>query len=118
MEQARLTPIWKPAVPQAQDQLFLTERGYPLTTNSLTLLFARLNRRAGLRTRPTCPSMLRDTSAIRFLQAGGELAALQKQLGMAGVGSVRRYQRFCDEQRRMEAGIQAPSETSHTSAVS
>lgn len=108
--QARLTPAWEPVVPEARDRLLLTEQRRPLTKNGLTLLFARLSQRAGFTRAPVCPSMLRDTYAVRFLQAGGELSALQEQLGVADLTSVKRYQRFCDEQRREEQGIQACSE--------
>ena len=99
LDQARLTPAWEPAVPEARDQLLLTERRQSLTNNSLTLLFKRLSQRAGFTRTPICPSMLRDTYAIRFLQAGGELAVLQKQLGVAGLASVKRYQHFCEQQK-------------------
>ena len=111
LEQARLTPAWASVVPEAQDLLLLTEQRHPLTKNSLTLLFLRLSQRAGFASEPICPSMLRDTSAIRFLQAGGELAALQGQLGVACLSSVKRYQHFC-EQRRQEQEIQTCSEES------
>jgi len=110
LEHARLTPAWSPATPEAQEPLLLTELRSPLTKNSLTLLFLRLNQRAGFTTRPICPSMLRDTYAIRFLQAGGDLALLQEQLGVADSASLRRYQRFCDGQRRAEAGVQVGPE--------
>jgi site-specific recombinase XerD len=111
LEQARLTPAWEPVVPEARDRLLLTERRRPLTKNSITLLFLRLSQRAGFAREPICPSMLRDTYAIRFLRTGGELAALQEQLGVADLASVRRYQHFC-EQRRQEQEIQACSEES------
>ncbi len=88
LEQARLTPAWTSVVPEARDLLLLTERRHPLTKNSLTLLFLRLSQRAGFAREPICPSMLRDTYAIRFLRAGGELAALQEQLGVADLASV------------------------------
>jgi integrase/recombinase XerD len=110
LKHARFSPAWKPAVPEAQEVLFLTELRQPLTKNSLTLLFVRLNQRAGFTTKPICPSMLRDTYAIRFLQAGGELPVLQDQLGLADPASVRRYQRFCDEQRKAEPGAWASFE--------
>jgi site-specific recombinase XerD len=97
--------------PEARDQLLLTEQRRPLTKNSLTLLFVRLSQRAGLTRTPICPSMLRDTYAIRFLQAGEKLAVLQKQLGVADLVSVKRYQRFC-EQRSEEREAQACSEAS------
>jgi site-specific recombinase XerD len=106
LEQARLTPAWKPEVREAQEAFLLTEFRRSLTKNCLTLLFERLNQRAGLSRTPICPSMLRETYAIRFLQAGGELAALQEQLGVAGLASVRRYQRFCEEHRREEQQAQ------------
>lgn len=55
--------------------------------------------------------MLRDTYAIRFLQAGGGLAALQQQPGVADLVSVKRYQHFC-EQRCQEPEAQLCSEES------
>ncbi|HEX6484783.1 MAG TPA: tyrosine-type recombinase/integrase, partial [Ktedonobacteraceae bacterium] len=105
VDQARLTPAWEPAVPEARDRLLLTERRRPLTKNSLTLLFLRLSQRAGFTRKPVCPSMLRDTYAIRFLQAGGALVALQEQLGVADLASVKRYQHCC-EQRGQEREAQ------------
>jgi site-specific recombinase XerD len=107
LEQARLTPAWSPATPEAQETLLLTELRHPLTKNSLTLLFMRLSQRAGFTTKPISPSMLRDTYGIRFLQAGGELSVLQEQLGLADPASIRRYRRFCEEQRREVQGAQA-----------
>lgn len=98
LDSCHLTSTWEPAVPEARDRLLLTERGRPLTRNSLTLFFQRLNQRAGFTRTPTRPSMLRDTYAVRFLQAGGEPSALQKQLGVADRASSSPYQRFCDEQ--------------------
>jgi site-specific recombinase XerD len=97
LDQARLTPKWEPAVPEARDRLLLTERRHPLTKNSLTLLFRRLSQRAGFSRTPICPSMLRDTYAIRFVKAGGEWAALQEQLGVSGLASVKRYQHCCEQ---------------------
>ena len=54
LDQARLTPAWEPAVPEAQDRLLLTEWLHPLTRNSLTLLFKRLSQRAGFTRTPIC----------------------------------------------------------------
>jgi site-specific recombinase XerD len=109
LDQARLTLAWEPEMPEARDRLLLTERRHPLTKNGLNLLFKRLSLRAGFTRTPICP--LRDTYAMRFLQTGGELAALQEQLGVADLASVKRYQHFC-EQRRQEQEIQACSEES------
>jgi len=111
LDQARLTPAWEPAVPEAQDRLLLSERRHPLTKNTLTLLFKRLSQRAGFSRTPICPSMLRDTYAIRFLQAGGGLTALREQLGVACLSSVKRYQHCC-ERRKEEREAQACPEGS------
>jgi site-specific recombinase XerD len=111
LDQARLTPAWEPALPEAQDLLLLTERRRPLTKNSLTLLFKRLSQRAGFTRAPICPSMLRDTYAIRFVQAGGGLSALREQLGVAALASVKRYQ-HCGQQYGQEREAQAYSEKS------
>ncbi len=43
------------------DHLFLSEWYRPLTSNSLTLLFDRLWKRAGISDKPVSPSVLRDT---------------------------------------------------------
>src|SRR5438067_7341976 len=114
LDQARLTPAWEPAVPEARDRLLLTERRHPLTKNSLTLLFRRLSRRAGFTRTPICPSMLRDTYAIRFLQAGGGLAALREQLGVACLASVKRYQHCCEQRKEQRQAQACPGESMPT----
>ena len=91
LDQARLTSTWKLAAPEAQDVLFLTEQRRPLTKNSLEGFFRRLNQRAGFIKAPISPSMIRDTYAIRFLQAGDTLVILQQQLGVTDPASVKRY---------------------------
>jgi len=55
--------------------------------------------------------MLRDTYVIRYLQAGGRLAALREQLGVADLASVKRYQHFC-ERRKEERWAQVCPEGS------
>jgi len=97
LDQARLTSAWEPTKLEAHDRLLLTERRHPLTTNSLTLLLKRLSQRAGFIRTPICPSMLRDTYAIRFVQAGGGPAALPEQLGVAALASVKQYQHSCGQ---------------------
>src|SRR5258707_1300672 len=44
-------------------------------------------------------SMLRDTYAVRYLQAGGDSRALQDLLGLEDVASVKRYQHLSDQLR-------------------
>jgi len=97
LDQARLTTAWEPAVSEAQGLLLLTEGRHPLTRNCLTLLLKRLSQRAGFTRTPICPSMLRDTYAIRFVQAGGGLAVLREQLGVAALASMKRYQYGCQQ---------------------
>lgn len=106
LEQARLTPAWKSASAEAQEALLLTEVLHPLTTNSLTLLFGRLNQRAGLTTKPINPSMLRGTDAVHFLQAGGDLQVLQEQLDLVDPASIRRYRYFSEDE---QSGSRRPS---------
>jgi site-specific recombinase XerD len=104
-------------VPEARDLLLLTERRHPLTKNSLTLLLNRLSQRAGFTRRPVCPSMLRDTYAIRFVQAGCRLAALREQLGVADLASVKRYQHYCEQlkgKRQVQGCPVEPMPTRHS----
>ena len=114
LDQARLTPAWEPTELEAQDRLLLTERRHPLTRNSLTLLFKRLSQRAGFTRRPICPSMLRDTYAISFMQAGGGPAALQEQLGVAALASVKRYQHCCEQHKEEREAQACPEESMPT----
>jgi hypothetical protein len=81
-----------------------------LTSLSITHMLWERKRERFTRT-PICPSMLRDTYAIRFVQAGGGLAALREQLGVTCLASVKRYQHCC-EQRNEERQAQACPEES------
>jgi site-specific recombinase XerD len=87
------------------DPLFLSEQRGRLTPNALTLLFHRLNRRAGLRDNHIIPSMLRDTFAIRFLQAEGQPKALQRLLGLVESTPIKHYQ---DAARSLPHGFPTP----------
>jgi site-specific recombinase XerD len=97
VEQVRMTLTWTPGRSEDQEILLLTGNRTPLTTNTVTQVFARLNQRAGLAKKSICPSILRETYAIRFLLAGGRLAVLQEQLGVRDSASVKRYERFSPE---------------------
>ena len=77
-----------------EDHLFLSEWYQPLTSNSTTLLFNRLAKRAGISEKPVTPSVLRDTFAVRFLQAGGEPEVLRAILGLRGRVALTRYEHF------------------------
>ena len=65
-----------------QASLFLSEWYHPLTKNAITLLFVRLRKRAGMSDQPVTPSVLRDTFAVRYLEAGGRLESLCEVLGL------------------------------------
>jgi hypothetical protein len=92
-----------------EDHLFLSEWYQPLTDNTLTLLFDRLKKRAGISEKPVSPSVLRDTFAMRYLQAGGELEALRDILGLANVAALKRYERR-SRQKSGEEQQKAPAE--------
>jgi site-specific recombinase XerD len=77
-----------------EDHLFLSEWYEPLTINAITLLFDRLRKRAGIIEKPVSPSVLRDTFAVRFLQAGGTLEALRDLLGLRDLAALKRYARL------------------------
>jgi site-specific recombinase XerD len=74
--------------------LFFSETYRPLTINALTLLFDRLRKRAKMPEEHINPSLLRDTFAVRYLQAGGEPEALRAILGLTGMESVKRYEQI------------------------
>jgi site-specific recombinase XerD len=78
------------------DPLFLSECCKQMTPNLITQLFNRLSMRAGITEQRVTPSMLRETFAVRFLQAGGNLRTLQEQLGLEDAVSVKRYQDYYD----------------------
>jgi site-specific recombinase XerD len=97
-----------------EDHLFLSEWYRPLTSNSLTLLFDRLWKRAGISDKPVSPSVLRDTFAVRFLQAGGELDGLGSVLGLRDKAALKRYAQVSAQKEPAE---EHPSElvpTPHT----
>jgi integrase/recombinase XerD len=75
----------------ASDPLFLSEQRARLTPNVFTLLFQRLCTRAGLEDRRLAPTMLRETFAIRFLQADGPPKALRRLLGLVESTPIKRY---------------------------
>jgi site-specific recombinase XerD len=89
--------------------LFLTETYRPLTKNTLTLLFARLRTRTGLPHVAVRPSSLRDTFAVRYLQAGGNLEALRDLLGHKDLATLKRYTRLSAEKSEHESQ-KAPEE--------
>jgi site-specific recombinase XerD len=73
------------------DTLFASRGKQPLTRNGVTMVFARLRKRAGISDTSMSPQMLRHSFALRYLQAGGNPRGLQALLGYEGMAPVRQY---------------------------
>lgn len=80
-----------------EDHLFLSETRLPFTKNGMTLLFARLKKRAGITGKRVSPHILRHTFAIRYLVGGGDPFSLQELLGHEDMATVKIYMRMNDE---------------------
>ncbi len=81
----------------SEDHLFLTERCRPLTKSGIALLFGRLRKRAGITRKGVNASLLRESFAVRYLQAGGDLCTLWEMLGQKESGSFEHSVRLSDE---------------------
>jgi site-specific recombinase XerD len=79
------------------EPLFLTERHQSLVPNTITLLLARLHQRAGITEQQISPTMLRDTFAVRYLQAGGSPSQLRKALGLDARTPITHYQKLSEQ---------------------
>ena len=81
----------------SSDHLFLSETGRPLTKSGIALLFDRLRKRAGITRKGVGPSLLRESFAVRYLQAGGDLGTLWELLGQKESASFKHSLRLSDE---------------------
>lgn len=79
-----------------EDLLFCSEKRQPLIPNAITQLFRRLRQRAGI-TQQISPTVLRDTFAVWYLQAGGRPSQLRKVLGLDAKTPVVRYQKRSEQ---------------------
>jgi site-specific recombinase XerD len=79
-----------------EDPLFLSDTGRSLTDNGIALLFGRLRKRAGVTRKGVGPSLLRDSFAVRYVQAGGDLCTLRELLGQQESTTVKRYLRMSE----------------------
>ncbi len=80
-----------------EDHLFLSETRTPLTINGVTLLFARLRKRAGITDKRISPHIFRHTFAIRYLVLGNDPFSLQELLGHEDMTTVKNYMHMNDE---------------------
>lgn len=80
-----------------EDHLFLAESRRPLTKNGITLLFARLKKRAGITGKRVSPHIFRHTFAIRYLILGNDPFSLQELLGHEDMTTVKLYMHMNDE---------------------
>jgi len=98
LDQYRLKQVleWKRRR-RGEEPLFVSETGHPLTENGIALLFSRLRRRAGITSKDVNPTLLRESFAVRYLQAGGDLFILRELLGQEESAVVKRALRMSEE---------------------
>jgi integrase/recombinase XerD len=87
-----------------EEPLFLSEAGRRLTDNGITLLFGRLRKRAGITRKDVGASLLRDTFAMQYLQAGGDRFLLWELLGQEESAAVKRSLRRSEEVSLVDSG--------------
>lgn len=97
-----------------EDHLFLAESRRPLTKNGITLLFARLKKRANITGKRVITHIFRHTFAIRYLVLGNDPFSLQELLGHEDMATVRAYMHMNDEtiqaqKRKYSPGDHLPS---------
>ena len=80
-----------------EDHLFLSETRLPLSKNGVTLLFARLRKRAGITDKRISPHIFRHSFAIRYLVLGNDPFSLQELLGHEDMATVKNYMHMNDE---------------------
>ena len=88
--------------------LFLSETGHGLTEHGIVSLFGRLRERARLTREEIGPTLVRDSFAVRYLQAEGDVFTLRDLLGQQESASVKRYLRK-SEKAAMEDQTQKAS---------
>ncbi len=93
-----------------EDHLFLSETRKPLTKNSMTLLFARLKKRAGITGKRISPHIFRHTFAIRYLVLGNDPFSLQALLGHEDMTTVKNYMHMNDQTIQDQKRKYSPSD--------
>jgi site-specific recombinase XerD len=85
----------KPAIGEC-DNLFLSSTGYPITVNTIKLIFSRLAKISGVARLHA--HLCRHTFAINYLLNGGDIFSLQEILGHTTLEMVRHYLHFSSSQ--------------------
>ena len=91
--------LLKKSTGPAPDELFLNQRGKPMTTRDVRRVVARLGV-AALDGRPVWPHLLRHSFATHLLEGGADLRSVQELLGHADVGSTQVYTHVTSERLR------------------
>ena len=76
--------------------LFLSETGQGLTKNGVVSVFGRLRERTGVTREEIGPILVRDSFAVRYLQAGGDVFQLRDLLGQEESVVVKRFLQRCE----------------------
>jgi len=80
-----------------EERLFLSETRTPISINGITLLFARIRKRAGITDKRISPHIFRHTFAVRYLKLGNDPFSLQELLGHEDLSTVRFYMHMNDD---------------------
>jgi integrase/recombinase XerD len=81
-------------------ELFLNQRGGPLTRAGAFLILRKLAGKAGLEPDRVHPHLLRHSFATHLLEGGADLRAVQEMLGHADLATTELYTHVSDRRRR------------------
>jgi integrase/recombinase XerD len=81
-------------------ELFLNQRGGPLTRAGAFLILRRLAAKAGLEPERIHPHLLRHSFATHLLEGGADLRSVQEMLGHADLATTELYTHVTDKRRR------------------
>ena len=81
-------------------ELFLNQRGGPLTRAGAFLILRKLAAKAGLEPERIHPHLLRHSFATHLLEGGADLRSVQEMLGHANLATTELYTHVTDKRRR------------------
>lgn len=91
--------------PPEGDELWRTDDGQSMCTNSIKVMIQRLKKRANVNGYGGA-HRLRHYFATRYLEAGGDINSLRLLLGHSTLDMVLRYSKFIDGQRALDTAHQ------------